>query len=85
MELRKKAEDAAKNYINDPDIETLCVTFPDQAVYVNNDIQVMRKHCADHNLEIIVLKGEEYGPKLPNVDENPVEVKEKKPKGTPKK
>ena len=74
---REKAELIAKNYLNNEDIKTLIVTS-DNGVFIDNEVEAMRKHCLENKLEMVVLKGLEAGPqnKPLEVEETP-EVEEK--------
>lgn len=52
----EKARELAAKYI--ADAITVCVTS-DGGVFVNNSIEVMKKHAKANKLQIFVLKGEE--------------------------
>jgi len=54
----EQAIELAKKYLSDEKSKTVCVTS-DGGVYVNNDVDSMRKHAENNRLSIFVLKDDE--------------------------
>jgi len=60
--MQEKANELARQYLLNEENKTIYVTFPDQAVYLNSDLERIKEHCEDHKLTVVVVKGEEVKP-----------------------
>lgn len=74
----EQAKECAKNYLNNEDNKSVFVTS-DYAVYLNSDINVIKKHCQENKLELFILKGENLEAEKPTeeIAESSVEEAEK--------
>lgn len=73
---KEQAYELAKKHIEGA--TTLCV-LSDGSVFIDNDVDSMKKHAADTKKDIFVLKGEE------KAEEPKVEAKKEAPKKVAKK
>jgi hypothetical protein len=72
--MQEKALELARPYLNKEDVKSIIVTFPDQAVYLNNTVSRISEHCSSNGLSFIIVKGEAVS----------VNLEEESPKGKKK-
>lgn len=72
--MQEKANELAKPYLLDEKNESIYVTFPDHAVYLNSDFERIKCHCEEHNLTVVVVKDSK------KVEEKQPEQEDPKPK-----